>query len=143
MLFLIGLILVPLLDQSIKSALRERRGEVLISLGYLGDVRTVHTSIWAARLAGVLAPRILWTTWLGSTAMLAIACVFLPHAGWSAGMLAGASLSHVVETSRRGFICDYVCLRHWPAFNLADVAIGIGAGGLILEIGQVLRHGLS
>ena len=43
----------------------------------------------------------------------------------------GGSLSHGIESSSRGWICDYVCLRFWPAFNIADVAITVGACGLV------------
>ena len=38
-------------------------------------------------------------------------------------------MSHALETSLRGCIIDYVRLRFWPAFNLADVAITVGAAG--------------
>jgi lipoprotein signal peptidase len=38
----------------------------------------------------------------------------------------------MIETSRRGRVCDYLCLRFWPAFNLADAAISIGAVGFVV-----------
>jgi signal peptidase II len=43
-------------------------------------------------------------------------------------------LSHMIETSRRGRVCDYLCLRFWPAFNLADAAISIGTVGFIVRV---------
>jgi len=57
----------------------------------------------------------------------------LPGSEWCAALLLGGSLSHVIETSRRGRVCDYVCLRFWPAFNLADAAITIGTVGFIVQ----------
>jgi hypothetical protein len=61
-------------------------------------------------------------------------CTIFPAIGWSFGLLLGAALSHALETSLRGSICDYVCLRFWPAFNLADVALTVGALGLAFEL---------
>ena len=54
--------------------------------------------------------------------------------GWFAGALLGGSLSHALETSLRGCIIDYVRLRLWPAFNLADVAITVGALGVLVQM---------
>jgi lipoprotein signal peptidase len=56
-----------------------------------------------------------------------------PSYGGFAGLLLGGSLSHLLETTRRGWICDYVCLRFWPAFNLADVALTAGTIGTALN----------
>ena len=64
----------------------------------------------------------------------------LPGCGWCAALLLGGSLSHMIETSRRGRVCDYLCLRFWPAFNLADAAISIGTVGFIVQaIGASVR----
>jgi lipoprotein signal peptidase len=48
-----------------------------------------------------------------------------------AGLLLGGSLSHAVESSLSGSITDYICLKFWPAFDLADVAIAAGAIGIV------------
>ena len=47
------------------------------------------------------------------------------------GLLLGGSLSNAVESSMRGSITDYICLRFWPAFNLADLALAAGAIGIL------------
>jgi lipoprotein signal peptidase len=39
----------------------------------------------------------------------------------------------------RGGVSDYVCLRVWPAFNLADVAITVGAIGVLLTTFMAMR----
>ena len=67
----------------------------------------------AARFAFLLATPII----------LAAAVLKLPD-------LAG-SLSNLLEHVTRGAITDYVCLRRWPAFNLADVALTAGALSLL------------
>jgi lipoprotein signal peptidase len=58
----------------------------------------------------------------------------VPGAGWPLGLLLGGALSHALETSLRGWICDYLCPRHWPPFDLADVAITLGGVGLALAL---------
>lgn len=59
-----------------------------------------------------------------------VAAILIPSCGLFAGLLLGGSLSHLIESAVRGSICDYIRLRFWPAFNLADVAITAGALGL-------------
>jgi lipoprotein signal peptidase len=59
------------------------------------------------------------------------------------GLLLGGSLSHAVESSLRGSIADYVCFRFWPAFNLADLALAVGAIGTIGELVALLRAMVS
>ena len=57
----------------------------------------------------------------------------LPGSEWCAALILGGSLSHMIETSRHGRVCDYLCLGFWPAFNLADAAISIGTVGFIVQ----------
>ena len=75
--------------------------------------------------------RVIWIYWLLIAVGLTIATTRLPSIGWAAGLMLGGALSHTIETTRHGHIVDYICLRVWPAFNLADVALTVGAGGLI------------
>jgi lipoprotein signal peptidase len=63
----------------------------------------------------------------------------LPSSAAFVGLLLGGSLSHAVESSLRGSITDYICLRFWPAFNLADLALTAGALGIIAELVIVTR----
>jgi signal peptidase II len=62
----------------------------------------------------------------------------LPALGGPFGLMLGGALSHALETSVRGSVCDYVCLRFWPAFDLADVALAVGALGLGVQLIGVL-----
>jgi lipoprotein signal peptidase len=43
-----------------------------------------------------------------------------------------------MEGSLRGSVTDYVWLRFWPAFNIADVAITAGAIGMAIELSRAL-----
>lgn len=51
-------------------------------------------------------------------------------------LILGGALGNAVDRALRGHVIDYldfyVGRSHWPAFNLADVAITVGASALIL-----------
>ncbi len=61
---------------------------------------------------------------------------------WEAGvglaLILGGALSNLVDRIRAGRVVDfldvYFSSYHWPAFNLADSAIVVGAGFLILQV---------
>jgi lipoprotein signal peptidase len=130
--FFLGLFAVPLVDQAVKIALLRRLdARSSVRLGLLGHLRIVRTQMWIRRGAGAPSLAALWGVWAIAATALAWLCSLLPAFGIFAGLLAGASLSHALETSVRGCICDYVCLRFWPAFNLADVALTAGAMGTL------------
>lgn len=125
-----ALLCLPLLDLALKSLMLRRLKEGAIRLGPLGELRIVRSQIWLMRLARRPALGLIWGGWMLSLGGLLVVTHFIPSSGLFAGALLGGALSHVWETSARGYICDYVRLRFWPAFNLADVAITAGAIGL-------------
>jgi signal peptidase II len=90
----------------------------------------VRTQMWIVRASHRSNLVSIWALWILGTAALAVVAAQLSSSGWFTGMVIGASLSHAVETSWRGEVCDYVCLRFWPAFNLSDVALAVGAVGI-------------
>ena len=64
------------------------------------------------------------------------------------GLLIGGSVSNLVDRVRLGHVTDFLDLRYWLAFNLADVCIVVGVA---LLLGTMLagersprrRHGAS
>ena len=44
----------------------------------------------------------------------------------SLGLVIGGSLSNLLDRVRLGYVTDFLDLRYWPAFNLADSFIVIG-----------------
>lgn len=48
------------------------------------------------------------------------------------GLVAGGSMGNLVDRILRGTVVDFVDFRFWPAFNVADSAITIGAVLLIM-----------
>jgi signal peptidase II len=132
------LVLVLVIDQAIKLLVRTRIGHRPVSLGILGSVRMVQGRIWSMRASTGWSLGTMWIVWLACAVLSAVICAMAPHFGWSFGLLLGGAVSHAIETSMRGSICDYVCLRFWPAFNLADVALVSGAIGLAIKVASVV-----
>jgi len=50
------------------------------------------------------------------------------------GLLIGGSVSNLVDRVRLGHVTDFLDLRFWPAFNLADSFIVVGVGILLLAL---------
>jgi signal peptidase II len=60
------------------------------------------------------------------------------EAGFGLALILGGALSNLADRIRYGQVVDFLDFYyrgyHWPAFNLADSAIVLGAGFLILEL---------
>ena len=50
------------------------------------------------------------------------------------GLLIGGSISNLLDRVRLGHVTDFIDLRYWPAFNLADTFIVVGVGILLLAL---------
>jgi len=135
---IIGCLLVPAADQAIKRLVERRLRSGIAPDLQIGAVRVVESQIWLVRGKLVQHPAVLWTIWLTCAALLTALTLAVPACGAGAGLLLGGSASHALETSIRGRICDYICLPFWPAFNLADAAITVGAIGIAVSAAQFL-----
>jgi signal peptidase II len=56
-----------------------------------------------------------------------------PGLSVSVGLLAGGALGNLADRVRAKAVTDFIDFPLWPAFNLADVAITLGALGLVLS----------
>jgi signal peptidase II len=76
--------------------------------------------------------------------VVVVACAFRVasvSAGVVFGLLLGGGLGNDVDRVARrstGGVVDFLTLPHWPAFNLADMAITFGVAGLLALV--VLRR---
>ncbi len=50
------------------------------------------------------------------------------------GLVIGGSVSNLVDRVRLGHVTDFLDLRYWPAFNLADSFIVVGVAALLLAL---------
>ena len=69
-------------------------------------------------------------------ALLALVLFFVTHTGrplvWlPTGLLLGGALGNLVDRAREGSVTDFLKFPHFPAFNVADIAITVGVLALI------------
>jgi signal peptidase II len=74
-------------------------------------------------------------------ALVGIVASFSMHAtrrlAWlTTGLLLGGALGNVIDRLRDGVVTDFLKLPHWPAFNVADVAITLGVLSLVLVLDE-------
>lgn len=50
------------------------------------------------------------------------------------GLLIGGSLANLIDRIRLGHVTDFLDLRFWPAFNLADTFIVVGVAILLVAL---------
>ena len=67
-----------------------------------------------------------------------------PFYVYGLGLILGGALGNLVDRVRLGVVVDfldfYVGEWHWPAFNVADMGICIGAGALLVSFYQQRRR---
>lgn len=68
--------------------------------------------------------------------LLSYAISRLPRNTWlataGAGAVLGGAAGNVLDRIRMGHVVDFFELPHWPTFNIADIAIVLGVGALLL-----------
>ena len=89
-------------------------------------------------LSGVVSCGLLYWMW-HETSKLKVVCL---------GLIIGGAIGNVIDRIRVGAVMDFLDFHyniyHWPAFNLADTFICIGAVVLIfLEIKNGRKRGLE
>ncbi len=57
---------------------------------------------------------------------------------WGLALILGGAIGNLIDRSLYGYVIDFIDVYyghwHYPAFNVADTAISIGAGLLIIDI---------
>jgi signal peptidase II len=56
------------------------------------------------------------------------------HVGFA--LVVAGALGNLIDRVARGFVVDFIELHRWPIFNVADVAVAVGAGLLALAHAQ-------
>jgi len=47
-------------------------------------------------------------------------------------LIVGGALGNVADRIARGYVVDFIHVRGWPVFNVADIAVCVGVGLLVL-----------
>ena len=137
--FLLGLaISVIAIDQVVKAVVSAelRSGRVVDLLG--GLVRLDYTSnagaafgffqnggLLFALVAIVVSVAIVAYFWRAENSPLLVRTAL--------GLILGGAVGNLIDRVRLGFVVDFIDLRWWPVFNLADSAIVIGVALLLLH----------
>jgi len=91
-----------------------------------------------------------WQRWLfvglGAVAAVFIVWMLRSHGGqrlfsWALALILGGAIGNVIDRLVHGYVVDFISVHYgawtFPAFNVADSAITVGAGLLILD--ELLR----
>jgi signal peptidase II len=121
-------------------------GEGTAVTSFFNIVRVHNTGAAFSFLAGASG----WQRWffvgLGAVAAIVIIWMLKSHAGQRLFCLAmtcilGGAVGNVIDRLLYGYVVDFLDFHyagiHFPAFNVADSAISLGAGLLILD--ELLR----
>jgi signal peptidase II len=79
-------------------------------------------------------------------ALLALIVFFALHSGqplvWlPTGLLLGGALGNLIDRAHQGYVTDFIKFPHFPAFNVADIAITFGVIALVLVLEGPGRRG--
>jgi signal peptidase II len=135
-------------DQVTKSLVEKSIAEytvVPVLPGFFNLTHTKNTGVAFGIFSGSPAP---WKTALlivVSAALIAAVVSFIWRSRrmhWEAGvglaLVLGGASSNLVDRIRAGQVVDFLdfywCGYHWPAFNLADSAIVVGAIFLVIQV---------
>lgn len=123
-------VVVLAVDQAAKVALRASldpgdEKEVLGTFLQLTYVRNTGVAFGQFSGSGVLVAILV------AAAVAGLLWYFLTHLGtpliWlPAGMVVGGAIGNLVDRVGEGAVTDYIKFPHWPAFNVADVAVTVG-----------------
>lgn len=121
-------------------------GDATHVTGFFNIVRAHNTGAAFSFLADAAG----WQRWLftafGIAAALFIVWLLRRHAGqklfsFALALLLGGAIGNVVDRLMHGYVVDFLDFHwagsHFPAFNVADSAITVGAACLILD--ELLR----
>ncbi len=144
---------VIVLDQATKFAVERTfsHGERLAVVPGFFDLTLVYNR---GAAFSFLADAAGWQRWffiaLGAVAAAFIVWLLARHGSqrlfaFALALILGGAVGNVVDRIARGHVVDFVLLHwqrfHWPAFNVADSAITIGAVLLVVdELRRVRRH---
>ena len=145
----LGLALILLIADQVTKVLilgYYRLGDTTILTSFFNIVRAHNTGAAFSFLASASGWQRWFFTAIGVAAALVIVWLLKSHAGqklfsFAMACILGGAVGNVIDRSLHGYVVDFLDFHygswHFPAFNVADSAITIGAICLILD--ELLR----
>jgi len=147
-------IMIVILDQVTKATVRSLLNlneSVSIVPGFLSFVHVRNTGVAFGLLNSAdipLKPVLMTTIALASLIALVFYAIRVtakePIARLSMALIIGGAIGNLIDRATAGYVIDFVDVYwgdwHFWAFNVADSAITVGAGLLILEMTFLRRH---
>ena len=124
--------LVVVMDQITKAMIIARLQEGAFTPG-IGGARFRHVVNRRKPWGSTRAVRVMTVVWLTLVAgtLLVTRQVEIPAMHVALGALIGGATGNLIDGISRNGITDFIDLRVWPVFNLADAAIVAGAAYLL------------
>jgi len=128
---------VVLVDQAAKAAVVRSiaPGERVETLPLLDLVHVTNEGVAFGFLGGNDRGVVLAVT-IAALAFVVVWFLRNPQRPWSwlaIGLLAGGAVGNLADRLLRDGVVDFIDLPAWPSFNVADIAITIGAALLVLS----------
>ena len=115
--------IVPVIDDLFRLVVVWNPG---VSFGILGGDRSLPPWVLSAVAVAVCIGLFLWLRRTSRSLT-----------GWGIGLVIGGAIGNVIDRARWGAVFDFADFHvrqwHWPAFNVADSAIVIGVGLMLLD----------
>jgi signal peptidase II len=145
-------VVIVVLDQLTKSLILDyyKLGDATYITGFFNIVRAHNTGAAFSFLADAAGWQRWFFTAIGVGAAVFIVWMLRSHVGqklfsFSMACILGGAIGNVVDRMMHGYVVDFLDFhlagRHFPAFNLADSAITLGAICLILDELRRVRRG--
>ena len=136
MVFYLTALLVLAADQISKTLIRSNLdvGQSTYELGFFRITHIHNTGAAFGLFPGQTLPLII--VGLISVSAILVIIIFFPHrfpvlnnqiSRLGLGLLLGGTLGNLVDRLRLGYATDFINFDMWPAFNVADSAITVGA----------------
>jgi signal peptidase II len=97
-----------------------------MSFGLFNDGATANAVIFSLLAAAIVGGLLIWL-WRAPSALV----------GGAIGLVIGGAIGNVVDRLRLGAVVDFLDIHaglwHWPAFNVADSAICVGVGLMLID----------
>jgi signal peptidase II len=141
LLLLVGVVGCDHATKRLAAAELANRGPVSLVPGVL-DLRYVtNTDTAFSVLGGLLSAETRFYVLLISMGIATLAIALWVGQRWRSAMrmervagalLLGGALGNLLDRLLRGHVIDFIHISYWPVFNVADIALCIGAGLLLL-----------